>query len=53
MKRVGQSFRVIAASKGGWGGIIGVNNKLPWNLSEDMQHFREKTRFFYFRIFFC
>ena len=23
--------------------VIGVNNKLPWNLPEDLKHFKEKT----------
>jgi dihydrofolate reductase len=25
-------------------GIIGVENKIPWNYSEDMKHFRETTK---------
>ena len=42
--RVGkQPFKIIAAAAGGQGGTIGVNNKLPWKLPEDLNHFRNQT----------
>jgi dihydrofolate reductase/thymidylate synthase len=42
-----RTFRIIAAAAGNTttlGGGIGRNGKLPWNIPEEMQHFRELTK---------
>ena len=33
---------IIAAIGNNW--VVGINNKLPWDLPADMEHFRQKTR---------
>ena len=33
---------IIAAIGNNW--VVGINNKLPWDLPTDMEHFRQKTR---------
>ena len=32
---------IIAAIGNNW--VVGINNKLPWDLPADMEHFRQKT----------
>jgi dihydrofolate reductase / thymidylate synthase len=39
-----RTFRIIAAAAGGGGGGIGRGGKLPWNIPEEMKHFRSLTK---------
>ena len=38
------SFQISAIVAVSENGVIGKNNKLPWNLPDDMKFFREKTK---------